>query len=94
MSSDLRLRDAPAVRQVQIRPLERLCDQIDMFASAQRGDRAAALLLIDRLREQEQSGEDMIRSMATALLIVVEQEIAARKACFHDIPSIFIRTFN
>jgi len=94
MNVDLRLQNFPSTGRVQVRSLERLCDQLDTVASAQGRDRAVALPLIDRLREQEQSREDMIRSLATALLIVVEQEVAAQKACLHDIPSIFTTAFN
>ena len=88
------LSDLPFAGQVGIASLERICDQLDMVASAQNEDRVVALELIDQLREQEQSCEDMIRSLATALLIVVEQQVAAQKACWHDIPSIFTTAFN
>lgn len=74
--------------------LENLCGQLDLFVSAQGGDRATAIRLIDRLRNQEHSGEDMIRVLATSLQIVVEREVAAQKACLQGIPSIFTDDFS
>lgn len=74
--------------------LEAMCAQLDLFASAQGGDRAVATRLIDHLREQEQDGEDMIRLLATSLQIVAEQEVAAQKAGLDGLPSIFTDKFN
>jgi len=94
MNVDLRTQDLSFTGRLQIRSLECLCSQLDSVASGQGEDRAVALRLIDRLREQEQTGEDMIRSLATTLLMVVEQQVAAQKACLQDIPSIFTTAFN
>ena len=94
MKVDLRLLDLTFSGQVRTPFLERFCDQLDVVASAKSEDRFLALDLIDRLCEQEQSVEDMIRSLATALLIVVEQQVATQKACLHDIPSIFTTEFK
>lgn len=77
-----------------IRSLERLCAQLDMFASARGEDRAMATRLIERLQDQDQNREDMIRFLATSLMIVAGQEASARRACLQDIPAIFTQLFN
>lgn len=77
-----------------IRALERLCDQLDLFASARGEDRAIAARLVERLGDQDQSREDMIRFLATSLTLVAGQEVNARRACLQDIPAIFTQLFN
>ena len=94
MKDDPRLLDCEFVGQVQIPFLERFCDQLDVVASAQSEDRFIAMNLINLLYKQEQTGENMICCLATALLIVVEQQVAAQKACIYKVPSIFTEAFN